>query len=383
MLAALLIALAAAAPPAEDLEPGAAPLPAGLALSMPFPEGVELKVSCDYGPRCTWSHDRTDDPDDINDFYALDLIRNQVGNGRGQPVTAAAAGEVVSAGWATGERGIYGRVVVLRHEGGDGHNTFSAYAHLATILVEEGQRVTIKQPVGLMGGSSWFTDDRLAPHVHFAVYRDIDVVDGLPSGGRSVRPEPIDGYRGLVAEQVLVAGDGARAAVYVTVDDADPGFSVSGASAAELESYETVPNPWVQWSYGHPEAWTDSSGYGGWTRVLATPARPAGDPLVVGRWTPALPRAGDYRVQVYAAASSGMSATGAVYTVHTAAGPVSCPVDQSAGQGGWLDLCQGRTFALADGAAVSLADDTGDISSRRVGFDAVRFILQTPPRTPK
>ena len=378
----ILLSAAAAEPPATDepreLAEGAAALPAGLQLSMPFPEGVEFKVSCDYSP-CTFSHARTDEPDDINDFYALDLIRNESGNGRGEPITAAASGEVVSAGWAKEDRSIYGRVVVLRHEL-DGEVYLSAYAHLSQILVEVGQRVDIKSPVGLMGGSSWYVDDRLAPHVHFAVYRDAEVVDGVPIGGRSVRPEPIDGYLSLSKEQVLVAGDGARPAVYITVDELSDDFELERVDitgiGGDVEIYESIPNPWVQWSYGHPEAWTDTSGYGGWTRVIAAAARPLGAPRFIGWWRPELPEPGAWRLQAFAPITDGASASAASYRISSGGEAVVCTLDQLAGTGDWVDLCAGKTFAFEAGRSVevSLSDATGDGADRRVGWDAVRFV---------
>ena len=380
----VLTVLTVMAPPADAAEaedglaPGAAALPTALRISMPFPNGVEFKVSCDYSP-CTFSHARTDEPDAINDFYALDLIRNESGNGRDKAITAAAPGEVISAGWAREDRAIYGRVVVLKHEL-DGESFLTAYAHLAQILVEEGQLLKAKEQVGLMGGSSWYVDDRLAPHVHFAVYRGAEVVDGVPIGGQSVKPEPIDGYTGLAKEQVLVAGDGARPAVFVTVDEVSDDFElervdISGIGG-EVEIYESIPNPWVQWSYGHPEAWTDTSGYGGWTRVIAAPARPLGSPRFVGWWRPALPEAGTWRIQVFAPISDGASASAARYRISSDAEEVSCALDQTAGTGDWVDLCAGRTFSLAEGRSVevALSDATGDGPDRRVGWDAVRFV---------
>jgi hypothetical protein len=353
-----------------ELAAGAAALPEGFALSMPFPEGVEYKVSCSYHP-CTWAHARTAEPDAINDYYALDLIRNEKSNGRGLPVTAAADGQVVSAGWTQGDSALYGRVVVLRHEADDGHNYFTAYAHLESVAVEVGQRVSRKEPVGNMGGSSWFTDDKLAPHVHFAVYRDIDVVDGLPRGGQSVRPEPIDGQRGLVKELVLVAGDGARGILAVTVDDADPGFSVTGGEAEQLE---TTPDPWVQWSYGHEEAWTGPEGYGPWARVTTAPSRPEGQPALTGRWQAALTRPGSWKVQTYAPRSPGATAPAARYRVSVGGQTRECPLDQSAGQGAWVDLCGGAPFEVGGElrAEVLLADDGG--VGAQLGWDAVRFI---------
>jgi murein DD-endopeptidase MepM/ murein hydrolase activator NlpD len=75
----------------------------------------------------------------------------------GDPVQAAAAGEVLYAGWLKG----YGQVIILDH-GGD---LSTVYAHLSRMHVEEGARVTKGQVIGRVGSTGVATGS----HLHFEV----------------------------------------------------------------------------------------------------------------------------------------------------------------------------------------------------------------------
>lgn len=75
----------------------------------------------------------------------------------GRTIRAAKAGRVVYSGWMGG----YGRVVVIDH--GKGYTTL--YGHCSSLLVSQGQRVSIGQPVGKVGSSGRAT----GPHLHFEV----------------------------------------------------------------------------------------------------------------------------------------------------------------------------------------------------------------------
>lgn len=75
----------------------------------------------------------------------------------GQSIVAAAAGQVVSAGW----RGGYGLAVVIDH--GDGLATL--YAHQSRLHVGAGQVVTPGQQIGEIGSTGQST----GPHLHFEV----------------------------------------------------------------------------------------------------------------------------------------------------------------------------------------------------------------------
>jgi|DewCreStandDraft_2_1066082.scaffolds.fasta_scaffold00075_16 murein DD-endopeptidase MepM/ murein hydrolase activator NlpD len=81
------------------------------------------------------------------------------------PVHALLDGRVRFAG----QRGGWGRVVLLEHPGG----WTSVYAHLAAVLVRTGERVRRGQPIGRVGQSGNAT----TPHLHFELWRHGRPVD--------------------------------------------------------------------------------------------------------------------------------------------------------------------------------------------------------------
>jgi len=85
----------------------------------------------------------------------------------GDPVKAAAAGTVVSAGW----RGGYGKCVVVQHSGG----LATLYAHLSVISVTAGDKVKLGQVLGKVGSTGYST----GPHLHFEVRVNGEAVDPL------------------------------------------------------------------------------------------------------------------------------------------------------------------------------------------------------------
>ena len=97
----------------------------------------------------------------------------------GDPIHAAASGEVVYAG----VEGAYGRLVVIDH--GDGLMTL--YAHASRLEVREGQHVRAGQEIALVGESG----NAHGSHLHFEVRQN----------GRPINPLPY-----LRAGQILTAG---------------------------------------------------------------------------------------------------------------------------------------------------------------------------------
>ncbi|WP_017303940.1 peptidoglycan DD-metalloendopeptidase family protein [Spirulina subsalsa] len=86
----------------------------------------------------------------------------------GTPIYAAAAGEVITAGWNSGG---YGNLVDIRHPDG----SMTRYAHNSRLLVRPGQRVEQGQKIALMGSTGFST----GPHLHFEVH---------PAGRGAVNP---------------------------------------------------------------------------------------------------------------------------------------------------------------------------------------------------
>ena len=80
-----------------------------------------------------------------------------IGASTGTPIHAAAAGQVLLAGYDGG----YGNLVVLDNGGG----LSTAYAHQSQIAVSVGQQVTQGQVIGYVGSTGFST----GPHLHFEV----------------------------------------------------------------------------------------------------------------------------------------------------------------------------------------------------------------------
>lgn len=89
------------------------------------------------------------------------------------PAIATAAGTVVRTGWWPD----WGNLVVVDHGGG----YLSYYAHLDSIAVSYGQKVSQGQKLGMIGS----TGDSTGPHLHLVIYAPVG------AGGTSIRTDPM------------------------------------------------------------------------------------------------------------------------------------------------------------------------------------------------
>ena len=98
------------------------------------------------------------------------------------PIVATASGTVVFAGW----KGSYGRLIEIRH----GPRVMTRYAHLAKIIVEEGDAVQIGDRIGLLGSSGRSS----GPHLHYEVLFDDAPRDPMMfiQAGREAQPLGIE-----------------------------------------------------------------------------------------------------------------------------------------------------------------------------------------------
>ena len=80
----------------------------------------------------------------------------------GKPAVAADGGVVIEA--STGWNGGYGTVVKIQHSNG----LITVYAHLQTLKVVKGQKVSAGQTIGLIGN----TGRSFGPHLHFEVIKN-------------------------------------------------------------------------------------------------------------------------------------------------------------------------------------------------------------------
>lgn len=96
-------------------------------------------------------------------------ISTRSGTGAGSPVLAVDGGVVASAGWAV-SHSTYGNEVNIKHKDG----LYTRYAHLSTINVSTGQKVSKGQQIGIEGN----TGNSHGTHLH------IEVHAGIPNGQR-------------------------------------------------------------------------------------------------------------------------------------------------------------------------------------------------------
>jgi murein DD-endopeptidase MepM/ murein hydrolase activator NlpD len=96
----------------------------------------------------------------------------------GTAVVAAGPGTVISAGWNGG----YGRMVEVDHGGG----FTTRYAHLKSVAVKPGQKLTAGETVGRVGSSGRST----GPHLHYEVRKEGAPIDPLRfiKAGKRVAP---------------------------------------------------------------------------------------------------------------------------------------------------------------------------------------------------
>ena len=92
------------------------------------------------------------------------------GSGEGSPIYAAGAGNVVTAKRNASSLGNY---VVINHNNG----YYTIYAHMASLLVTQGQAVQKWQQIGTMGHTGFAT----GTHLHFGLYKNgMPYRDGIP-----------------------------------------------------------------------------------------------------------------------------------------------------------------------------------------------------------
>ena len=90
-----------------------------------------------------------------------------IGAAYGTPIFAANGGRVTLAGWNSG----YGNCVIIDHGGGKA----TLYAHMSSIGVSNGQKVTKGQTIGRVGS----TGNSTGPHIHFEILINGTAVDPM------------------------------------------------------------------------------------------------------------------------------------------------------------------------------------------------------------
>jgi murein DD-endopeptidase MepM/ murein hydrolase activator NlpD len=96
----------------------------------------------------------------------------------GQPIAAAAEGQVIQAGWAGG----YGQQVRIAH----GNGLVTSYSHMSRMAVAPGTLVHAGQLIGYVGSTGLST----GPHLHFETLQGGVAVN--PLGIRFTGAVPVD-----------------------------------------------------------------------------------------------------------------------------------------------------------------------------------------------
>ncbi len=263
--------------------------------------------------------------------YALDL--NSPGNegsdsDYGVPVRAATDGVVSFAGYMRG----YGRTVRIDYEYG-GHVYTTLTGHLATISVEDGERVRQGQEIGTCGS----TGRSSAPHVHWELR-----VDGI-----CVPPEPVFENDSTVIQSIY------NGQTFLSDNRYDPPHIV------------TVDEPNI------PGTWKEYRGY--WHSYRYGPVT-VRNKTIEAVWKPKLTQSGRYRVQVHIPKKFANAM--ATYRVVSKAGVREVKVNQNKFTDAFVDIGT-YEFDRDDSVVVTLDNATGQ-KRGHIAFDAVRFILLEP-----
>jgi len=347
---------------------GGVPIPAGWELSLPFPDGENVRVLSGYGPTTGSSlHCRSQDGSCANDWFALDLVLPDHPNfGKGQPVLAIADGEVISAGWGTAGWANYGRRVYLRHTVGGTAYT-SMYAHLDSVAVSNGDRVTKGQRLGTLGGSCQEQDACASfstPHLHFSIHRGASFGgsgSGGSYGGRAVIPEPMDGYTGIQRNQVLVSRNGST--------PPPPPVECEDLVSTTREVLLEEDGPCAM-QVGAPQSASIGSGNHAFTIPLAHPSPDYANGVV---WILKAEQAGDYEVWANIPAIGNQAGESTYKIQYAGEASELVVVDQAAHAGGEVRL--GR-FALdtTSNQWIRLGDNFSDAANQNkaVVLDSIR-----------
>lgn len=141
----------------------------------------------------------------LDPHHGVELI-----NSSGTPVLAAQAGEVIYAGrddlvLLGPYSGFYGNVIILKHPDlYQGRDLYTLYAHLSSMLVEEGVQVETGEVIGKVGASGAADGS----HLHFEVRLDVNDYDHTTNPVLWFSPVPLPevGQSGTLAGIILDRG---------------------------------------------------------------------------------------------------------------------------------------------------------------------------------
>jgi murein DD-endopeptidase MepM/ murein hydrolase activator NlpD len=212
-----------------------------------------------------------------------------------EPVLSAAAGTVIRAGWydPTNHSSAFGLWAAIDH--GNGYVT--AYGHLSSLAVYNGEKVGIQWPLGTSGT----TGSSTGPHLHYSVYYLPNWYATDPFGWSGNYPDPniVPDYYLFVSNPATnntvpdLSGNGSKIYPGATmVDDGTSDWSSTGSWATATSS-------------------TDINGN------LHYTATSSGSATATATWQPQLPASGYYDVGVFVN-DNHASSSWAPYTITSA-----------------------------------------------------------------
>lgn len=277
-----------------------------------------------------------------------------------EPVLASATGTVVYAGWAdANHEASYGLMLKLDH--GNSHQTL--YGHMSAIFYTGGSASGRSQI-----GTSGTTGNSTGPHLHYEVrtyYNGAWRVKD-PYGWSGGFTDPWQSSSGVVSEYLWVGSPTTPTPTNystTTLDDGDGGFS---------KWCNTSPCPY--WYSGSPYGYGSDMWY---TYSNATTE------TYWASWTPTLPVAGTYEVQVHIP-NYNATTHAARYFIQYNGGSRTVYVDQhdtyGPDPGRWVSLGQysfnttGGYVQVSDGTYIPGNYTESATSYLKIGVDAVRWI---------
>ena len=178
----------------------------------------------------------------------------------GTPVYAAGEGTVLFAGpdkkpvympW----NNYYGNLIVIKHPDG----LYTLYAHLSKILVEQGQKVALGDPIGEVGQ----TGVAIGPHLHFEVRRgDVEEEASTENPELWLIPNPDETGAPLGVLQLTVADKSGKLVKPVKYNLE---HHTDKISSADLVFYETT---YAKKMLTHQENAGVSDLPSGWYRIM-------------------------------------------------------------------------------------------------------------------
>jgi murein DD-endopeptidase MepM/ murein hydrolase activator NlpD len=212
-----------------------------------------------------------------------------------EPVLSAAAGTVIRAGWydPTNHNDAFGLWVAIDH--GNGYVT--AYGHLSSLAVYDGEQVGVQWPIGTSGT----TGSSTGPHLHYSVFYLPNWYATDPFGWSGSYPDP-----NIVPDYYLFVSN---PATNNTIPD------LSGNGSALYPGATMVDDGTTGWS--STGSWTTATSSTDINGNLHYTSTSSGSATATATWQPKLPSSGYYDIGAFVD-DNHASSSWAPYTITSA-----------------------------------------------------------------